>query len=221
MIVGESSKKYRLHKKLLCYHSTFFAAAFNGNFQEGITGELKLPEDDAKAFDIFVHWLYSGSLPIYQSLREQLGEPFCWLLVYSMGEKWFIPRLQDMVCDHVRASMFFKCPSRTFLNCLYDVTSSGCKLRQYFVKKFIVWALKNPSNANTTLEQNGDLAVDVAKEMFLRLSISPGGDSQFPDPNGFPLCDFHVHKPEYYHCRPPWFALRKWSVLSTALNGGK
>lgn len=221
MIVGESSKKYHLHRKLLCFHSTFFAAAFFGNFLEGITSELKLPEDDAKAFDVFVHWLYRGSLPQSPDMQENSGDPFRYLLVYSMAEKWFLPRLQDAVCDQIRMWTLLKCPSSAFFNNLYDITSSGCKLRQYFVKTFIFWAQKDPSIANTILEENGDLAVDVAKEMFLRLNISPGGNSEFPDPNSLPLCDFHVHRPYYHLCQPPWFVPSKWHKVSKALKGDK
>ena len=199
MIVGPSSRNYRLHKKLLCHHSTFFDAAFNGDFQEGVSGQLKLPEEEAGAFDIFVHWLYKGSLPRVQYSTTPFSQPSKYLLVYAMGEKWFIPLRQDNVFDQLRCCwwIFYTCQSRSFVKTLYEATSPGCKLRQYFVKPFIFNALQtnNLATAEETLEGNGELAIDVAEEMFRKLSLTPGSDLHFPDTERLPLCEFHVHRP--------------------------
>jgi len=195
VLVGEVPKRYFLHKKLLCYYSTFFDAAFNGAFQESISGELKLPEEEARVFDVFVHWLYRGSLPLCW-YGMSCATPSDCVSVYAMGEKWFIPRLQNDVCDRVRFWFVAdELPSSQFFNLLYEATSPGCKLRQFFVKLFIYIALRKikPDVVNSILEQNGDLAIDVAKETFLKLSVKVGPQSGFRSPERLPACEFHVH----------------------------
>ncbi|KAI9877669.1 MAG: hypothetical protein M1830_002338 [Pleopsidium flavum] len=199
--VGAISKKYRLHKNLLCHHSTFFDAAFNGEFKEGKTGELRLPEDRVSAFDMFVNWLYRGSLPpsrVYGVLDGVYGgddSALDDLSLYAMAEKWFIPTLQDALCDQLRTRYIGgACPLPYFFENLYSETSPSCKLRQYFVKKFVVYASsaqKDPVRVNKTLEQNADFAIDVAKETFSNLILS--GFGLFKNPENLPLCDFHAH----------------------------
>jgi hypothetical protein len=44
--------KVILHENFVCYYSPFFAAAFKGRFQEGITKTLTLQADN-EAFGIF------------------------------------------------------------------------------------------------------------------------------------------------------------------------
>lgn len=197
MLVGKVQRRYCLHKKLLCYYSTFFDAAFNGAFQESMSSQLKLPEEEAGVFDIFVHWLYRGSLPTCWP-GMSVATPSDCFSIYAMGEKWFIPRLQDEVCNRVR--IWFdddELPSSSFFNLLYEATSPGCKLRQFFVKRLIYCALrkKEPDIINSILEQNGELAIDVAKETFLKLSVNVGPESGFQSPERVPACEFHVHGP--------------------------
>lgn len=115
-----------------------------------------------------------------------------------MADKWFIPTLQDVVCDQVRTRyMGDLCPLPAFFEHLYNETSPSCKLRQYFVKKFAVYASsleKDPARITKTLEQNADFAIDVAKEAFLYPRLCGYGPRQiFKDPDILPACDFHVH----------------------------
>ncbi|KAL9620200.1 MAG: hypothetical protein Q9160_005209 [Pyrenula sp. 1 TL-2023] len=65
IFVGPEEKPYLLHKNLLITRCEYFRAAFgNGRrFTEGRTSEMKFPENDPAAFDLFVHWIYSASLP--------------------------------------------------------------------------------------------------------------------------------------------------------------
>ena len=47
-------------EKVLTHCSTFFAAALNGGFAEGISGSVNLPEESPAAFEMWVTWLYIG-----------------------------------------------------------------------------------------------------------------------------------------------------------------
>ena len=58
---GPDNERFNIHRRLICQHP-FFAAAFNGHFQESAAGVVKLPEHDATIFRFFVYWLYTGKL---------------------------------------------------------------------------------------------------------------------------------------------------------------
>ncbi|KAI9797577.1 MAG: hypothetical protein M1835_007841 [Candelina submexicana] len=60
--VGSKRKQYHLHKPLLCHQSEFFKKAFSGDFKESEERALYLPDDDPTAFELFIHWLYTGRL---------------------------------------------------------------------------------------------------------------------------------------------------------------
>ena len=66
VIVGPQKQLFRLHKEILCNVSSYFRAALEGSFAEGLTQKIELPEDDVTVFKCFRVWLYSfsqGSLP--------------------------------------------------------------------------------------------------------------------------------------------------------------
>ena len=73
MLVGPDERRFDVHKELLCSVSDFFSAALDGGFQESEAGVVKLPEQDVKTFQYFMHWLYTGKLTGY--LRPKLVRP--------------------------------------------------------------------------------------------------------------------------------------------------
>jgi hypothetical protein len=59
--VGPEKKHYPLPKLLLIHHSKFFEKCFNGQFKEGQTQKLDLPEDKAFHFDILIEYMSRGN----------------------------------------------------------------------------------------------------------------------------------------------------------------
>jgi len=59
IIVSKASteQKFVIHKELICFHSPFFNAAFNGKFIEGETQEMRMDDVDEETFGQLVHWL--------------------------------------------------------------------------------------------------------------------------------------------------------------------
>ena len=64
-IVGPAKKQYILVTSLATKHSKFFASALKKHWQEGIEKSVQLPDIRAIAFDFYVHWLYTGKIPIH------------------------------------------------------------------------------------------------------------------------------------------------------------
>ena len=58
LFVGTSQKPFYVHVDLLCDVSSFFKAAFTGDFKEGSDKTMQLPEDDENTFSLFIDWLY-------------------------------------------------------------------------------------------------------------------------------------------------------------------
>jgi hypothetical protein len=52
-----TEQKFVVHKELICFHSPFFNAAFNGKFIEGQTQEMRMDDVDEETFGQLVHWL--------------------------------------------------------------------------------------------------------------------------------------------------------------------
>jgi hypothetical protein len=64
---GLSAMSFKMHKGLLSHYSSYFDKALNGDFKEGKTGRLALPEEQGTIFKHFVLWVYSGKIEIETS----------------------------------------------------------------------------------------------------------------------------------------------------------
>jgi len=69
VFVGSTKVPLFVHQDLLTYHSTFFAAALNGNFREADDRAVTSAESDPWTFEMFVHWLYHQALPASKTLH--------------------------------------------------------------------------------------------------------------------------------------------------------
>lgn len=63
MLVGPDRTLFSVHKDLICHHSPYFDAAFNGPFKESSDGQITLEEAAPFTFGLFLHWLYTGLVP--------------------------------------------------------------------------------------------------------------------------------------------------------------
>jgi hypothetical protein len=60
--IGPEKKLYHIHQDLICYHSEYFRAAYNGPWKESDEGVV-LEDVEVEVFNIFVHWLYTQTVP--------------------------------------------------------------------------------------------------------------------------------------------------------------
>ena len=58
LFVGMSQKPFYVHVDLLCETSSFFKAAFTGDFKESADKTMQLPEDNEKIFSLLIDCLY-------------------------------------------------------------------------------------------------------------------------------------------------------------------
>jgi hypothetical protein len=60
--VGAEKQGWVLNEELLCDRVPYFKAAFSSAFKEGMEKTMELPEDNPRAFAVFVEWLYTNEI---------------------------------------------------------------------------------------------------------------------------------------------------------------
>ncbi|KAI9640785.1 hypothetical protein NHQ30_010625 [Ciborinia camelliae] len=96
--VGEEKHKFTLHKDLLCNSVEYFRAAFAPDgFKESHDSVIDMPEDDPKVFELFVHWLYRGTIA---EVKSRESEDIITLFdLYIFAEKLCINELANKTMD--------------------------------------------------------------------------------------------------------------------------
>lgn len=171
LIVGPSETKLSCHKALMGFFSEFFDAALYGNFKEGETNTVRLPEEAPDDVVAFVAWIYSGHIECdlnaarLWTLGDRLRSPdFCNDVMYL---------LMDTYGSYTRDSGQWL--SAATVDYIYDHTTEESALRR-FVRDNIISdgplcerALKEQSDREGFKEEwiglirrGGDVVVDVA-----------------------------------------------------------
>jgi hypothetical protein len=89
--------KFVFHRNLISHYSPFFAAAFKGNFKEGLSQEMTL-EADFKAFGVFSNWLYTQTILDSEGYQPDM----CSLAhLWILADRFLVPRLQNKVVDNL------------------------------------------------------------------------------------------------------------------------
>jgi hypothetical protein len=175
-----TSKTYWLHSDILCKASPVFRTAFDGSrWAEGEESRMKWPECDPKAFDIFVHWLYSKQLPSDEDLPAQEDKELVFLRVLALGDRALVPSLQAEAYARIRTSIRSNKdrPSKAFVHELYDHDLGSNQLRSYTVSHLAYYILKGllkEDQTNQMLEETPLFAVDMAKELNKGLILLRG-----------------------------------------------
>ena len=125
-----------LPKKLLVEYSTFFAAALNGNFAEGKTHCVTLPEEDPDIFRIFVQWLYRGG-----ALSESDSMGVCgdedYIRTWALGDELGCSKLQDTaMLQIITFQVELLRTEPTEINLIHELTAPGSLLRKFAFDQF-------------------------------------------------------------------------------------
>ena len=217
--VGAENEEFVLHKDLLTSKCpAFFGAALLGEFSEAQSSTIKLPEDEPKAFQLFIDWIYCGTFPpipfrkewVRQSVHTmkksgQLGAEGQYHRLYYMAEKWFMHSLANQAIDVIRN---FHNGTKTtihpeFVVMGYHNTCEKSPLRQYLMKSVAFAICQYPHTDQTKLDneylsglrfespsEEPDILRDVLKH-YAQLGLLKGSD------------DPHEGDPWKYHAIPP------------------
>lgn len=102
---GEAVKVFHIPKDALLLHGSWFKSCLN-NFSEAHSKEINLPEHSPEAFEIFVFWIFNGTMPQSTaskangaaSLKSFLTD---WIDAYLLGQYLMLDDFKDAVMDRM------------------------------------------------------------------------------------------------------------------------
>ena len=185
-IVGAEKRKFLLHKNLLADRCDFFSAAFGGQFAESEQKSIQLPDIDPAEFELFVDWLYRGTLePIRpngmdasvfgntckteadEKIRFKIEEglereEWPYHRLYYMAERWCLDELKNLAMDQIRS---FHYESEIllgfeFFQPAYENTREGSPMRKY-ITTYAMHLIFEEENSSD----------EIVKEFFSSLSF--------------------------------------------------
>jgi hypothetical protein len=154
--VGEDQQSFGIHKDIICFHSPYFKAAFDGSFQEATTGETTLETTNAKIFGLLVEWLYTGTIKdklirgmdLDQGKTRNRREPtFSGLVdLLLLAQYLQIPKLQNQAVEVFLTKWQRKdMLGDTFEHNVYENTNIGSPLRALICDAY-VWSSLTPQS---------------------------------------------------------------------------
>ncbi|KAL5321118.1 hypothetical protein ACEPPN_011930 [Leptodophora sp. 'Broadleaf-Isolate-01'] len=196
---GPTPIEFQVHKEVVCLHSDVLAAAFNGSLIEGQTQTYRLEDTTARAFRLFMQWLYSQKLkltqtrPDYESIsetddkRDKLEEEEGMSLVelWVLADKFRMPVLQNAALDAMHLILMSptgRIPTYAF-EYIFKNTCVGSPLRKYTTKVCLEYV-----PPETLIACHAHFPRDLLFNMALKILQ----DKRDNDPANFKASDFHV-----------------------------
>ena len=175
---GDARKVWYLPDKLLKSKSTFFTAALEGGFAEGISRIITLREENPDIFQHFVVWLYFGGDQIAASDQGSLA------CLWALGDRLGCPLMQDdAMCDLIYFCYNDHIDEDT-LNKIYELSAPNSKIRRFAVDQCLFDVREGcPERDEFTCpylqfaKDNEDFAQQLAEATILLSSEEPN------DPN--------------------------------------
>jgi hypothetical protein len=150
IIVGPEKTKFKLHKDVAAAHSPFFAAALNGKFVEGETGQIILPDVEPKIFEHIVLWFYTRRLEESSAFyKDDKPTYFTLLDIYGLADQLCIEGLRNAVVDFMAelADQTNSVPTPLDSNLLYENIRDNAPIRRLVLELF---AFKKTDNLVAT-----------------------------------------------------------------------
>lgn len=174
VIVGEEQASFYVYRNVICESSSFFKAALNGAFKEGVECKVTLPEDDPDVFEQFLQWIYTKAYnisPITDTSPKNLcKQSWQYVRLYVFAEKTQVNSLKDHILEQLYAlrQRFGKVQAVTYecVEFAYDHTPPDSALRKLLVAMFVWTDVKIDAKAITAIPE---FAAEVASGMQQRI----------------------------------------------------
>ena len=167
--VGKTKRHWSLHRNLLCHHSTWFQKRLDeGNRKNG--GNVELFDDDPRAFELLVKWLYQGKIDDVSDMPMDKKWDYadaCQQL-YILCEKINLPQLKNLAMDQFRKGCFEAglVPGAEEMLPVYQKTPASSPFRK-LVSQIAARQIMDPeserdaSTYRMCFEGHADFAIDV------------------------------------------------------------
>lgn len=197
---GPSKRDWSLHRNLLCHHSSYFEAEFQGHEmpKKQDVRKLDLPDDDPRGFELLVKWLYQGHLEDGANLADDNAKydyaVACHKL-YLLCDKFDMIRLKNLAMDQYRRCLNEAqlVPDAEEINEMYHASPSASPFRSLVVKIAARQVMdpdidRDAEAYRKCFEENPGFAV----EMINAVRYMSGG-MLFDDPTIGDACEYHDH----------------------------
>ena len=164
---------------------------------------MHLPQEHPKVWDLFVNWLYRGSLKDICVENEDIArnQVIQYVILYTQAEYWAIPALQNKIMDKLRAWTpgIWNWSTRYMIHCIYKNTPRHTPLRSYVVDSFLskssLWDAdcengRRAAQLKSHLDYGNKEFVIECYEALMQLTPK----SKFRAPDSKIECTYHKHE---------------------------
>ncbi|PVH80950.1 hypothetical protein DL98DRAFT_588009 [Cadophora sp. DSE1049] len=142
---GEDRQSWFLNEELLCAHSSYFRAAFQGQFQERESKQVNLEELIPTGFALLVDWIHSSAGDISCSKRHGTRGAFVsthdlsWYALYVVADFLDINKLAEKAISQIMSCLEFDhgIPKPGRIKYLYDKSMEESSLREAVVDRVV------------------------------------------------------------------------------------
>lgn len=199
--VGRPKRHWSLHRNILSYHSTWFRQ----QIKEGVRGKggrVELFDDDPRAFELLVKWLYQGTIDNVSTMAmdKKWDYAFACQQLYMLCEKINLPQLKNLAIDQFRRGCFEAAlvPGVEEMIPIYQKTPPASPFRK-LVSQIAARQIMDPESETDSsiyraaFATSPDFAIDVIN------AIKDGaGSILFNDPTEMDGCLYHDHAWGHY-----------------------
>ncbi|KAL8642623.1 MAG: hypothetical protein Q9228_000716 [Teloschistes exilis] len=194
--VGQNKRHWCLHQDLLCYHTPFFEDHVPEKGKQK-NDKIELLEEDPRAFELFVKWLYQGRIDDVSDMPmdKKWDHADACQKLYLLCDRVGMPQLKNIAIDQFRKGCFEAglVPGPEEIKPIYDMTPPRSPIRK-LISQIAARQIMDPesqSDASTyriCFEASADFAIDVVN------AIRQGaGAKLFHDPTQDIGCAYHDH----------------------------
>lgn len=106
VFVGPNKTPYKgLPKMLLCHYSDYFDRCFNGQFKEGQTQRLELPEDNIQDWETLLEFMLRGTVGSLTSTQRRGAAIQRCMEFLEYVEKYDMAEVSDIVYEPLKAAL--------------------------------------------------------------------------------------------------------------------
>lgn len=192
----ESPTVFYVHETLVRASSEFFDKAMGSDWKEATERVMRLPDDDPAVFRLYMHWLYTGTLPCRIDEPGDTGNMEYLQLAksYVLADKLMATDFADVIIDAMINKASSKAsdglrwyPVGEVIRYLYANTLPSSPVRRLLVDFYVSHGQKDWITEWAKSE-------DLSKEFLFGLAVglyekSPGDDLIMKD-----SCAYHHHE---------------------------
>ncbi|KAJ9194390.1 hypothetical protein DTO164E3_5368 [Paecilomyces variotii] len=94
LTIVTKDQEFKVHKLIVCSQSGFFARLFKQNWKEAEENVVRLNEDDPRAVEAMVHFMYGFNYNNSGSEHGRVSPMLLNVKVYQVADKYDIPKLK-------------------------------------------------------------------------------------------------------------------------------